>query len=217
LRRAQLEAAGWRLLAPARWALPLWLAVLALYGLTAVNILKRYELYPATPKDPFLSRWPFGVTLVLALVVAGGFAGLRRVGWSLRTAEESFATEKGILYLWLAGSSLAAFFINPYAMWLYLGAFAYAALLLVRPSGILRRALNGVLLLAALVPLVGLLYFFGREIFLGWRIVWYLVLQAAYGVWSPTAVALFLLAVVLWVRLFWISVLRADSGPIRAE
>lgn len=216
LRQEKLDAAGWRLLAPARWALPLWLAPLALYGLTAANLLKRYELYPATPKDPFLYQSHLAVMVTLALVVAGGSAGLRRLGWRVEIAAARFGTEKALLYLWVAALSLAAFFINPYAMWLYLGAFAYAALLLVPPCSIPRRALNGTLLLAALLPFLGLLYFFGKEIFLGWRIMWYLVLQAAYGVWSPSAVALFLLAVVLWVRLFWISVVGADTRATRA-
>jgi hypothetical protein len=103
-----------------------------------------------------------------------------------------------------------AFFNNPYATELFLGGFAYATLLLVPPRGAVSRATNAALLIAAATPFAALLYSFGKEIFLGWRIIWYLVLQAAYGVWSPIAVALFLLAVVLGVQLFWISVLQGD-------
>ena len=44
--------------------------------------------------------------------------------------------------------------------------------------------------------------------YLGWRIVWYLVLQSAYGVWSPVAVALFLMALVLRIQFLWIAVLE---------
>ncbi len=96
-------------------------------------------------------------------------------------------------------------------MWLYLGLFAYAALLLVQPRGPLARGLNALLLLIAALPLLALLYRFGTEIFLGWHIVWYLMLQAAYGVWSPFA-ALFLFAVVLWLRFVAISVFRGQAG-----
>jgi hypothetical protein len=201
-------AAGWRFLGSASWVVPLCLAALVLYGLTTVNVLKRYELYPATPKDPFLYELPLQVVVPLLLVLLGGFVGVYRMRARLNLAPESFPVEKRILYLWVSCVALAAFVINSYAMWFFLGGFAYATLLLLSPRGSLVRALNALLLLAALLPFLGLLYFFGREIFLGWRILWYLVLQAAYGVWSPFAVALFLLAIVLWVRLFWISALR---------
>jgi len=211
LNAEKLEAAGWRFFGPASWVIPLCLAALALHGLTAANVLKRYELYPATPKDPFLYELPLQVIVPLALVLLAGFVGIRELRSRVEIPPESFVVRKRILYLWVLLVVLAAFIINPYAMWLYLGGFVYATLLLLIPRGMLARALNAVLLLAALLPFVALLYFFGREIFLGWRILWYLVLQAAYGVWSPWAVALFLLAMVLWVQVFWISVLRSAS------
>ena len=71
----------------------------------------------------------------------------------------------------------------------------------------MERIANAALLLASAVPFAALLHAYGRKVCLGWRIAWYLVLQAAYGVWSPVAIALFLLAVVLGVQFFWISVL----------
>jgi len=118
-----------------------------------------------------------------------------------------FAVKKRILFLWVAIVALVGFFNNPYAMWLFLGAFAYAAGLLLPPHGLMRIIVNAVLLIAGAAPVTALLYSFGREMYLGWRIVWYLVLQTAYGVWSPVAVALFLMALVLGIQLFWISVL----------
>jgi len=123
-----------------------------------------------------------------------------------------FAVKKSILFIWAAMVALLGFFNNPYAMWLLLGPFAYAAALLPPPHGVTRRGVNAALLIAAAAPFVALLYSFGRELDLGGRIVWYFVLQTAYGVWSPVAVSLFLLALVLEVQLFWISVLARDQG-----
>lgn len=218
LKAGKLEAFGWDFLAPVSWLVPPCLGALALYGLTAVNVLKRFELYPATPKDPFLYQLPLSVIIPLLLVLLASFVALHKVRSRVETAPIAFSVKKRIFYFWVAVLTLAAFVINPYAMWLFLGGFACAALLLLPPRGIPARALNALLLLAALLPFAALLYVFGKEIFLGWRILWYLVLQAAYGVWSPHAVALFLLAVVLWVQLFWVSVLRSEpEGPDKAS
>ncbi len=196
---------------PLVYLVPPFLALLALYGLTAAYVLKRYELYPATPKDPFLYQVPAQVWLPLVLALFVGYFLVRKARVRLPQQPPSFDLKKQILYLWLSILVVCAFFLNPFATWLYLGGFAYASLLLLPPRGMLSRVLNALLLLGALVPFAALLYLFGKEIFLGWRILWYLVLQAAYGVWSPLAVVLFLLAAVLWVRSFAISVLRGDS------
>jgi len=68
--------------------------------------------------------------------------------------------------------------------------------------------LNSGLLLFGALPFAALLAFFGEQIFLGWRILWYLILQTAYGVWSTSAALLFLLAASLWIQLFRLAVLR---------
>jgi alkaline phosphatase isozyme conversion protein len=238
LKAHELESLGWRLLGPMTWIIPPGLAALALYALTAANILKRYELYPATPKDPFLYQLPAQVLIPLLLVLVGGFVGLRKLrarveivptapgasnimeaqgsrpaGPPLRQVgipPEPFAIRKTILYLLVAATVVGAFALNPYAVGFYLGGFAYGTLLLLPPSRPAARALDAALLLAASLPLIALLYFFGQEIYLGWRILWYLVLQAAYGVWSPAAVALFLLSVVLWIQLFRLCVVASE-------
>ena len=106
---------------------------------------------------------------------------------------------------------------NPYAMWLFLSAFAYATALLLPPRGMVRRIVNAVMLIAAAVPFAALLCSRGWEMFLGWRIVWYLVLETAYGVWSPMAIALFLMAMVLGAQLFWISVLDGNQDARASE
>jgi hypothetical protein len=215
---AELRPPWSAVLRPLAYAVPPWLAVVVLYALTAANILKRWELYPATPKDPFLYEIPGRVVLPLLLALLAGYVVLRKVRSRLRVAPPagaqppSFARDKQALYVWLCCVSVFSFLLNPFAMWLYLGPFACVALLLVRPRGLLKRGFNALLLLLAVVPFLALLYYFGAEIFLGWRIVWYLILQTAYGVWSPFAAILFLLAVVLWLRFVAISVLAGQAG-----
>jgi hypothetical protein len=201
---------GWRFFEPVSWIIPAGLATLLLYGLTGVNLLPRYELYPATPKDPFLYHLPFTVLAALVLVIVAGSVELQRLHAHVDAPPVPFAVKKRILFLWVAIMALVGFFNNPYAMWLFLGSFVYAAGLLLPPKSATRRIVNAALLIAGAAPFAALLYSFGREMYLGLRIAWYLVLQAAYGVWSPVAIALFLMAVVLWAQLFWISVLARD-------
>lgn len=203
---------GWALIRPLIYLIPPVLALLALYALTAVNILKRYELYPATPKDPFLYQIPMTIVLPLVSVLIAGYLCIRKVRAKLPPSLASFAINKRILYLWICVLVLCSFLLNPFAMWLYLGLGAYAALLLLPPHNALQRVLNAVLLLVAVVPFAALLYLFGKEIFLGWRILWYLILQTAYGVWSPFAAVIFLFAAAVWIQLLRISVLCGDSG-----
>jgi hypothetical protein len=203
---------GWRFLDSVSWIIPPGLATLLLYGLAEVNALPRYELYPATPKDPFLYHLPFTVPAALAAVIVVGWVELQKLRARIDAPPVPFAVKKRILFLWVALVALVGFFNNPYAMWLFLGTFAYATLLLLPPRGVMWRSVNAALLIAAAAPFALLLYSFARELDLGWRIVWYLVLQTAYGVWSPVAIALFLMALVLAVQLFWISVLGENSG-----
>ncbi len=209
--KLRVKGAGGIFIRPLVYLIPPVLALVALYALAAANILKRYELYPATPKDPFLYQIPARVWLTLVMVLFAGYWAVRRIRALLPPESPSFAVNKQVLFAWLCILTLCAFLLNPFATWLYLGLFAYAGLVLTRPSGMSARTLNALLLSLAALPFAALLYSFGKEIFLGWRILWYLVLQAAYGVWSPWAAVLFLLAVVLWIQLFRISVLGRDA------
>jgi hypothetical protein len=201
------ELRGWRFFEPVSWIIPPGLATLLLYGLRDVNVLPRYELYPATPRDPFLYDLPYTLLVVLLALVVVGSMVLQKLRARVDAPPVTFAMKKRILFLWVAIVAVVGFCNNPYAMWLFLGAFAYAAGLLLPPRGLVRRIVNAALLIAAAAPFAALLYSFGRKMYLGWRIIWYLVLQTAYGVWSPVAIALFFLALVLGIQLLWISVL----------
>jgi len=207
----------WVLLRPLVYLIPGGIALAALCALTAANILPRYELYPATPKDPFLYRLPLGVVAALAIALVAGYAILRFVRARI-PRPPSFATTKQVLYLWLCVVVVVAFALNPFAMALYLGLFAYGARWLHPPRNPRSRIINAVTLTLGALPFLALVYSFGKEIFLGGRILWYMMLQTAYGVWSPWAAVTFLMAAALWIQFLRACVLgkfaaRPAPGP----
>lgn len=206
----------WVLLRPLVYLIPGGFALVTLYALTAANILPRYELYPATPKDPFLYRLPLGVVAALTVALVAGYVILRFVRARI-PRPPSFATTKQVLYLWLCVVMIAAFVLNPFAMALYLGLFAYGARWLHPPRNRRSRIINAVTLGLGAVPFVALLYSFGKEIFLGWRILWYMVLQTAYGVWSPWAAVVFLMSAALWIQFLRACVLAKFTVPTAAR
>jgi alkaline phosphatase isozyme conversion protein len=206
----------WSYLRPALYLFPLLLALVSLHGMTSGGVLARYEFYPATPKDPFLYRIPLRVAAPLAAVLVLGYLAVRMLRLFLPPAPQSFDANKRIACVWIYVIVVGALYVDPYAMWLFLGPLAYCFLLLQRPSTWSRRVVNALLLLAGALPFLAVVYIFGHQIFLGWRIVWYLVLQTAYGVWSRTATVLFLMALALWVQLFRLAVLRRDPEELPA-
>jgi hypothetical protein len=56
-----------------------------------------------------------------------------------------------------------------------------------------RRAVNALAVLAGAAPFLLLVISFADMIYTGWRMPFYMLLQAAYGTWSPLPVLLFLL------------------------
>lgn len=197
---------------PLAYVIPGILGLGTLYALTAANVLRRYELYPATPKDPFLYRLPWRVVwpLLLALLVGYGIARLLRQ----RIAEPAlFSHRKQVLYLWLSADLVAAYLLNPFAAYLYFYLFTYGARQLHPGLNTRKRIINGVMLALGALPFVALIAYFGHLIFLGPRILWYLVLQTAYGVWSPPAAVVFLVAVTLWILFLQASVIRKFVPP----
>ena len=206
----------WRYLRPGIYALPLFAGLVALHAVTSSGLLKRYELYPATPKDPFLYTVPLRVAAPLLGVLLAGYIIVGVLRRYIPSPPDEFAPSKRIFCVWMYVIVVGALYLSPYGLWFFLGPLAYAFVLLRIPSSLSRRLVNAVLLLLAAAPLIGGLYFFGRQIFLGWRILWYLVLQTAYGVWSTAAAMVFLLAIVIWFQIALVAVLGLPKGVRRA-
>jgi Peptidase family M28 len=211
-----LPRAGWSYVRPAFYMAPSLAAYVALHLLTSAGVLPRYQLYPATPRDPFLDIVPLLIVLPLLGAVAFSYLVLLMLRSLTRNRPGTFYAAKRILCLWTFLFVIAAFYLDPFAMWFFVGPFAYAAILLQPPSNAPARVTNGVLLLAAAAPFVGLLAYFGHRIFLGWRILWYLLLQIAYGVWTVPAVMVAIAAVTIWVQMFYRSVLAPNARPGRS-
>lgn len=174
-------------------ALPALAAYILVWQLARQNILlARFELYPAPPKDPSLYQPPALLLLAIFGVLLAGYA----IAFRWKTP----LFDKSTLFAWTMVIVLAAFAIQPYGMWLYLGIFAYAALLFSERPGRMALVRNLALCALAVLPLAGVLWFYAREMWLGPYVLWYLVLQAAYGVWSYWIVGTAIVAAVLWVQ-----------------
>lgn len=171
---------------------PAFAAYVLVRQLALHNVIPRSELYPAPPKDP--SLYHPAALAVLGIVVA------LVVGYGLLALRPTPLFGKGTLLLWATALALAAFAVNPFGLWLYLGIFLCAAALLVERTGAKALAINFTMLALAAVPFAIVVWYFAREIFVGPYVVWYLVLQAAYGTWSFWVVGAAIVAAVLWVQ-----------------
>lgn len=168
--------------------------LVALRLLARTPLLPRYELYPATVRDPFVYqvRWGPIVLLLVALVaLAALFAWLRRrLGFN---GGHPLAGRVAALVTLLLLATIATI-VNPFAaimllvlpawLWPWVGPTA-------RPIGGARGA--ALVVLSALpflvIPLAVAAYF---EI--GPKVGWYMIMQAAYGAWSPLSVVMLAVA-----------------------
>lgn len=166
-------------------------------------MLPRFELYPAPPKDPSLYHPSVSIVLALACVLASGYAIVSR--W--RTP----VFDKATLFAGTIAVLLAAFAIQPYGMWLYLSIFGYAALLFVERSGRVPLAINLTLCALAALPFAAVLWFYANDMWLGPYVLWYLVLQAAYGTWSFRIAGIVICAAVLWVQYVRLALANAPA------
>lgn len=198
-RRAAVTAGRFAVL-----TLPALAAYFLVAQLAARNImLQRFELYPPPPKDPLLYHPP--VLLVLAMI------GVLVSGYALASHFKTPLFRKGTLFAGTIAVAIVAFSIQPYGMWLYLGIFAYAALLFEESPGLTPLVLNLALCAIAAVPLGAVLWFYANEMWLGPYVLWYLVLQAAYGVWRPEIVAAAIAAVLAWMQFLRLAVANARA------
>ncbi len=172
--------------------------------LPTTDLMVRYELYPATQKDPVLYEPQYiPVILVLVVILVVGFLLFRlvRPGF-MRRDEGEFSgemMESGrwlllfilaivIIITWLEGSGFAAaiFFLLPAYLWPW-----------IKPArSVPRRILNVILLLTGCAVFFAFVYIFATTYQVGvmW---WYILLGAAFGLLSWKAVFVFLWGVSL--------------------
>jgi hypothetical protein len=206
LRGEVLAAASWWMVGLTGW--------LFLQALVVIGVLPRYQLYPAAERDPFLYDVDRLAILAFVLVVLVAAFGLARIRRRLHPVAANALAGRAVALGTLVLLAAIALVRNPFA----------AVWLLALPAwlwpwiGPTRRRLTGaagtLLVLVSIVPALAIALLVGHHFQLGVRTGWYLLLQAAYGAWSPlTTVSAIVLALAA-VRLIGTATARLipDSG-----
>jgi hypothetical protein len=197
------------LLFMAPWAL----ALVALRLLVRGNVIPRYELYPATPLDPFLYAPVWSGVVVVALAATAGWVAVRFARRTLSLSDKTdFECSRAvcldmlftvaIVTLLLKNGFAACFFLAPAALlWNWIDGGR-------KPGRVLA---NLALLIAGTLPLALLTITLARDLMLGPYVLWYLVLGAGYGLFSPLTVMLAVGTATVGVRL-----LQQSLSPVEA-
>lgn len=183
--------------------LPWVCSLLMLYTLAWTNYIPRYELYPATPLDPFLYRPLWGAIAGTGAVFIIGWIIVflvRRLFPSFR--KPGFPVSKAIGLDILLTSAIVALLCNGFAASLFLGPAALLWIWLERGRAPIRLSLNLLLTISAVIPLVLVLVYFSGNLKLGWYVLWYVFLGVAYRFFSPITVLIAVVAVTIGGRLF---------------
>jgi len=211
--------AGWRAALPhflGLW-LPLVLAVLSLYVMTAAGLLQQFEGYFATQKDPafYNPRWP-AVILFLGGLVLFLYAGRRLVGrWE--TKQPDFISVKSLAFLAIGLAALYGAIFNPFSLLLTVPLFFWLLIKGRRGPAILLDILFFILGCSLLLYL---LYSFGFAVLrIDWLILWYVMMMMAVpmvGFFTMSVITAILAAgLSLVVRAPAVEVVRVEA-PVEA-
>jgi len=172
------------------------------YALVNLRLLPLYEMYPASPRDPFLLTPPWwAVALIFGTVVFFAWQTFRENGWGQTADAQESRYRRSALLILFSALVIGVWFLNGYALTTFLGLAAYTWLW-IEPSTTLRgRGLNFGLALAGALPFLFIADFMTSSFPIGpWW--WYLTLGAVYGLFPLTAVAAFVYSAALFAR-FW--------------
>ncbi len=170
---------GWRAALPhflGLW-LPLVLALLSLYFLTAIGMLQKFEGYFATQKDPafYNPRWP-AVILFLGSLVLFLYAA-RRMTRRLQTAQPAFLSVKSLAFLVIGLAALYSAIFSPFSLLLTVTLFFW--LLITGRRGV-SFALDILFFILGSSLFIYLLYTFGFTVLrIDWLILWYIMMMVA--------------------------------------
>jgi hypothetical protein len=191
--------------------LPWILSFVALRLLVVKNVIPRYDLYPATPLDPFLSAPVWEAVAMVAAMAAAGGCGV----WFARKAltlagRVDFATSKAVCLDVLLTVAVVTLFINGFATCLFLAPAAFLWIWIDGGRTPGRVFLNLALLIAGSLPFLFLTTTLAMNMKLGPYVLWYLMLGAGYGFFSPLTVMLVAGTATVGVRLMRQSLAPAD-------
>jgi hypothetical protein len=184
--------------------------------LPGIGALPLYALYPPPPRHPLLTA-PQAIPLLIAAAVLIGLAltaraALRRLPGEL--AGDPFEMEADlaagrvtILLLWLLGVAVVALAANPFGAVTFLALPAVLWIWVVPGRGSVRRAVNGLLVLAGFL-VVGLLFAqYAATLRLGGYIFWYVFLALAYAQFTPLQIVLTCATLAVGIRLLALGTL----------
>ncbi len=173
------------------------------YSLVRLDWLPGYEMFPASPRDPFLLQptwWAvaviYGTMAFMAWYSLRPFRGWARLADVLKIPHQH---RRLTLLLLLSGLILVVWFLNGFAASGLLSLAAYAWIWIEPHEQVWRKGLNVVLGVAGALPFAGVVYFFAANFPIGpWW--WYLTLGAAYGLFPIVGVVAFCMALALLLR-----------------
>ncbi|UCD57190.1 MAG: Zn-dependent exopeptidase M28 [Candidatus Hydrogenedentota bacterium] len=184
IRKALVEVANISL-----FALPWLFALGVLYLLVWTNFVPKYELYPATLLDPFLSNPDWSAIAIVASAFVAAWIGICFLRRSLSLwGKPDFASSKAVCLDVLFTLSLIALILNGFTASFFL---APAALLwgwIEQDPRVGHRLLNGAFALAGALPIVFFTIVLSQKVMLGPYVFWYLFLGVGYWFFSPLAV-----------------------------
>jgi len=167
--------------------LPLVGALLMLYGMVAVGLMDKYEVYPATTKDPAIlnPRWP-AVILFLVGLAAFWFIGrrlVRRFAGQAPAAEHRVIKSFALLVIGLAGIYVLA--ANPFSLLFFIPLLFW---FLIKGREGVGRILDMIFFLLGWLMVFALFYFFGFVIQrMNFAILWYMMMMFSIGEVGPPA------------------------------
>ncbi|MDI6870853.1 MAG: M28 family peptidase [Bacillota bacterium] len=174
------------------------LGYLALWLSSEKGLMVKYELYPATQKDPVLNAPQLLPLALMAAALIGGyfvFRGALRVRGGVSPAVRRAVALTGLLFLVVA----AVLFNGGFAALAFLAPAIYLWPLARTARNRSVRLLNVALALSALVVFAAFVALFSQLYFIG-HVWWYILMAAAYGLFRARAVLAFLIAAALFLR-----------------
>ncbi len=170
------------------------------YSLVNLNLLPRYELYPASPGDPFLLHPAWWAVLVIGGTMAAfGWYTFRGKGWGRYADRLDIPYRRVTLLVFFSAAVFFFWQINAYTVSALLGLAAYLWVWIEPHWTVWGKALNVSLALAGAIPFAVCVYVFASQTPVGpWW--WFLTLGAAYGFFPFAAVAAFIFCAALLLR-----------------
>jgi hypothetical protein len=179
--------------------------------LPVLGLMADYELYPPPPRHPLLTDVNWGaIVIVLVSVFVLAWAARR----AARGADRIFgrapagAAVAALQFLLLA-LVVVALIDNPFGAVTFLLLPATLWVWITPGSSALRRLGNTLLIAGGFLVIVALIVRYGEQLRLGWYILWYLFMSAAYGQFTLTRLAMTLALAAIGLRLIVRSVVHA--------